>query len=82
MGPQTVTVVKQGNTRPKAAHRRLPVVMSERLILPHEENRTFSVGDSQTHPCSDHRDRESLTLCGVSQSIPVTIILLVKKNLH
>lgn len=67
MGPQTV--VKQGNTRPKAAHRRLAVVMSERLILPHEEKQDL-FWRGKTHPCSDHRDRESLTLCGVSRSIP------------
>lgn len=55
MGPQPV--VKQGNTRPKTAHRRLAVVMSERLILPHEEKQDFS-WRGQPHPCSDDIDTE------------------------
>jgi len=55
MGPQTV--VKQGNTRPKTGHRRLAVVMSERLILPHEEKQDLS-WTGQPHPCSDDIDAE------------------------
>lgn len=68
MGPQTV--VKQGNTRPKTAHRRLAVVMSERLILPHEEKQDFSW---RPHPCSDDIDTELMNFCGASQIRDVSI---------